>query len=76
MSVNHPGFEARKIADVEVTATQEITLNQNLAVAAATATVEVMDTLRASTSAKQRQHQRRLDQNFVTNVAITAGRAT
>src|SRR5260370_22445725 len=38
------GFETKKIANVEVTATQEVTLNESLGLAATTTTVEVSDT--------------------------------
>src|SRR5260370_10470706 len=68
------GFETRKIANVEVTATQEVTLNETLGLAATTTTVEVSDTppgvdLNKSSATIALK----LDQSFVGNVALTGG---
>src|SRR5437667_11040331 len=66
------GFETKRIANVEVTATKEVTLDESLGVAATSTTVEVSDTppgvdLNKSSASIERK----LDQSFVANVAIT-----
>ncbi len=66
------GFETRRIENVLVTATQEVVLNQTLAIAATTATVEVSETPPGVVLAKTTASlERKLDQQFIANVALT-----
>jgi outer membrane receptor protein involved in Fe transport len=69
-----PGFAESQVKNVTVSTSQEVTLNQQLAVGTTTNTVEVSDTppgveLSKSTATIQRT----LDQTFIENVATTSG---
>jgi hypothetical protein len=68
------GFETRKVAGVSLTAAQEITLDQTLAVAGSTVTVEVVDTPPGVELSKASATvERKLDLSFIANIALTGG---
>lgn len=74
IAFNAAGFALSQVKNVNVTTSQEVTLNQQLAVGATSSSVEVSDTppgveLSKSTATIQRT----LDQSFIQNVATTSG---
>lgn len=68
------GFTTKKVGPVDVGATQEVVLNQNLDVATATTTVEVIETPEGVQLAKATASvERKLDMKVVENIPLTGG---
>jgi len=68
------GFATSEVKNINVSTSQEVTLNQQLAVGATTSTVDVSDTPPGVELSKSSATiQRTLDQSFIANVATTSG---
>jgi len=68
------GFETRRVENVVVGASQEVTLNQTLAVAGATAMIEVVDSPPGVELAKTSPTiDRKLDMRLLENIPLTSG---
>ncbi|HYM10868.1 MAG TPA: carboxypeptidase regulatory-like domain-containing protein [Bryobacterales bacterium] len=68
------GFETKQVVNVHLAATQEAVLNTKLDVASAATTVEVVETpLGVELAKSSAVVERKLDQRFVENVALTGG---
>ncbi len=74
LEFSKPGFEIRRVENIQVGATQEVVLNQSLAVAGTATTVEVVEAPAGVELAKATATiDRKLDQRLIENMPLTGG---